>query len=581
MKVTRIRLHGFKSFADAIDVPIEPGLTGVVGPNGCGKSNLVEALRFVMGESSYKAMRGGGMEDVIFSGSGGRPSRNMRRGDAVRRARRGDGQRPGAGRDRAPHRARLRLQLPHQRPRGARPRRAAPLRRRRDRRAFLRAGAPGPGRRADRRQAGEAPRHPGGRRRHLRACMPAATRRSRSSGPPSTNLGRLDDVMARDRGPARGAAPAGAAGDPLPQDFRRDPPARGDALRHPLGDGAGAPRRGARRSWPRPRLRFAAATERAGRRRTATRSRRPPAAAGSARRRLPPPGALRARCATPRTELDREEAQLQGAARRSCSRRRGQAGADLQHETEIGGDAAASAASASTPRRRRSRAETEAAAGADRAARARRPRAPPPPSPRARRNSPPRPARSPPPAPSAPRASAPCARRRRSSAGSRTSGSAAHRERDRIEAEHGGDAAVATPTRGAGRGRGARSPSARRRRRPPRRPSPPPARPSAARAAPTTRPSAPSARWRRRRARWPSCSTSERPSVSRRSIDSLEVDARLREGARRRARRRPRRLARSGGAGLLGRDRRRATAIRRFPVAPSRSPASCRGAGRT
>ncbi len=77
MKVTRLRLHGFKSFADAIEVPVEPGITGVVGPNGCGKSNLVEALRFVMGESSYKAMRGGGMEDVIFSGSGTRPSRNM------------------------------------------------------------------------------------------------------------------------------------------------------------------------------------------------------------------------------------------------------------------------------------------------------------------------------------------------------------------------------------------------------------------------------------------------------------------------------------------------------------------------
>ena len=77
MKVTRLRLHGFKSFADAIEVPVEPGITGIVGPNGCGKSNLVEALRFVMGESSYKAMRGGGMEDVIFSGSGNRPSRNM------------------------------------------------------------------------------------------------------------------------------------------------------------------------------------------------------------------------------------------------------------------------------------------------------------------------------------------------------------------------------------------------------------------------------------------------------------------------------------------------------------------------
>src|SRR5687768_16892796 len=77
MKLTRLRLHGFKSFVDATDIPIEPGVTGIIGPNGCGKSNLVEALRFVMGESSYKAMRGGGMDDVIFSGSADRPARNL------------------------------------------------------------------------------------------------------------------------------------------------------------------------------------------------------------------------------------------------------------------------------------------------------------------------------------------------------------------------------------------------------------------------------------------------------------------------------------------------------------------------
>jgi chromosome segregation protein len=77
MKFERLRLIGFKSFCDAADFKIEPGLTGVVGPNGCGKSNLVEALRWVMGESSFKAMRGSGMEDVIFSGSGKRPSRNI------------------------------------------------------------------------------------------------------------------------------------------------------------------------------------------------------------------------------------------------------------------------------------------------------------------------------------------------------------------------------------------------------------------------------------------------------------------------------------------------------------------------
>jgi chromosome segregation protein len=77
MKFERLRLAGFKSFCDATDFRIEPGLTGVVGPNGCGKSNLVEALRWVMGESSYKSMRASGMDDVIFSGSGKRPSRNI------------------------------------------------------------------------------------------------------------------------------------------------------------------------------------------------------------------------------------------------------------------------------------------------------------------------------------------------------------------------------------------------------------------------------------------------------------------------------------------------------------------------
>ena len=77
MKFTRLRLTGFKSFVEPVDLIIEPGLTGVVGPNGCGKSNLLEALRWVMGESSYKSMRGSGMDDVIFSGTTQRPSRNI------------------------------------------------------------------------------------------------------------------------------------------------------------------------------------------------------------------------------------------------------------------------------------------------------------------------------------------------------------------------------------------------------------------------------------------------------------------------------------------------------------------------
>ncbi len=76
MKFARLRLSGFKSFVEPTDVEIKPGLTGVVGPNGCGKSNLLEALRWVMGESSYKSMRATGMDDVIFSGTKSRPSRN-------------------------------------------------------------------------------------------------------------------------------------------------------------------------------------------------------------------------------------------------------------------------------------------------------------------------------------------------------------------------------------------------------------------------------------------------------------------------------------------------------------------------
>ena len=73
----KLRLSGFKSFVDPTELSIEPGMTGIVGPNGCGKSNLVEALKWVMGETSAKQMRGSEMEDVIFAGSGQRPARNI------------------------------------------------------------------------------------------------------------------------------------------------------------------------------------------------------------------------------------------------------------------------------------------------------------------------------------------------------------------------------------------------------------------------------------------------------------------------------------------------------------------------
>lgn len=77
MKITEVKITGFKSFVDGVTLPIESGLTGIVGPNGCGKSNVLEALRWVMGATSAKALRGGEMDDVIFQGTENRPSRDI------------------------------------------------------------------------------------------------------------------------------------------------------------------------------------------------------------------------------------------------------------------------------------------------------------------------------------------------------------------------------------------------------------------------------------------------------------------------------------------------------------------------
>ena len=186
MKLTRLRLIGFKSFVEPTDFLIEPGLTGVVGPNGCGKSNLVEALRWVMGESSHKSMRAAvdGRRDLLRHQQppGAQQCRSGDLDRQCRRARRRRVQRPGRPRHRAPHRARSRLDLPHQRPRGARPRRADPVRRRLDRRALAGAGASGPHRRDHPGQARAAPPRAGRGRRHFRPACPPPRGRAAAEG---------------------------------------------------------------------------------------------------------------------------------------------------------------------------------------------------------------------------------------------------------------------------------------------------------------------------------------------------------------------------------------------------------------
>ena len=189
MKLTRLRLHGFKSFVEPTDFLIEPGLTGVVGPNGCGKSNLVEALRWVMGETSHKSLRAADMDEVIFcrlrqpplaqpcrSDDEDRQFRSLRAGrlqrfsqmlEISRRIEREAG-----------------LGLPHQRPRRARARRADHVRRRRDRRAVAGAGASGPHRRDHPGQAGAAPPRAGRRRRRRRSACPPPRSRTAAAGRP-------------------------------------------------------------------------------------------------------------------------------------------------------------------------------------------------------------------------------------------------------------------------------------------------------------------------------------------------------------------------------------------------------------
>ena len=312
MKLTRLRLIGFKSFVEPTDFLIEPGLTGVVGPNGCGKSNLVEALRWVMGEASHKAMRAAGMDDVIFSGNTGRPARNTAEVamtiDNTERTAPAAVQRRGHARSVAPHRARGGLDLSAQRPRGAGARHPDPVRRRLDRRALAGAGPPGPHRRDHPGQARAAPPGAGRGGRHLRpACAPprgrAAAARRRAEPRPAG--GRHRPACRPDRrleaaGPPGGALSRAVAEHPqggggaVPSAPRRRPSARSRTPRSPtrpaMREVARTHRRpgGSRHPPGRRRRRPAGAARGRGRgRRGAGAARSMPATRSNARRRAP------------------------------------------------------------------------------------------------------------------------------------------------------------------------------------------------------------------------------------------------------------------------------------------------------
>ncbi len=233
MKLTRLRLIGFKSFVEPTDFLIEPGLTGVVGPNGCGKSNLVEALRWVMGESSYKSMRASSMDDVIFSGTNNRPARNTAEvaitiDNAERSA-------PASFNDQDTLEIARRIEREAgsnyriNGTRGSRPRRADRVCRRLDRRALARFGASGPHRRDHPGQAGAAPPRAGrSRRRRRPACPPprggTAAQIRRNKSPARRRRHRqLDSPDGRPQ-------EAGPPGDPLSHRLGAGPQKRGDAV---------------------------------------------------------------------------------------------------------------------------------------------------------------------------------------------------------------------------------------------------------------------------------------------------------------------------------------------------------------
>ena len=227
MKISRLRLLGFKSFVEPTELVIEPGLTGVVGPNGCGKSNLLEALRWVMGETSYKSMRAAAMDDVIFSGTNSRPARNTAEVTIFLDNRERKAPAEFNDTDQIEITRRIEREAGSAYRINGREVRARDVqdlvRGRGDRRALAGAGAPRPDRRDRQRQAGAAPPHSRGRRGHRRAAQPPP----RGGAAPQGDRGQSRAPQRRARPaqqPGRQPQAAGARGTALQGDLRRDSP---------------------------------------------------------------------------------------------------------------------------------------------------------------------------------------------------------------------------------------------------------------------------------------------------------------------------------------------------------------------
>ena len=306
MQVERLRLAGFKSFVDPTELAIEPGLTGIVGPNGCGKSNLVEALRWVMGEASARRLRGGEMDDVIFAGSGSRPARNLAEVALTL--------------DNARARCALRLQRPRRRSRSCAASSAARGSayringrevRARDVQLLFADAATGPhsGALVSQGRIGALIAAKPTERRLLldeaagTAGLHAAPPRGRAEAarPPRTICCALDDVIADPGGAARRAQETGAPGAALSPAGGADPPHRGAAAATPAG---ALPRRDAERI---------AGELRAGRARG--RRARPSSRPGAGARRAPRP-----KTALPPLRLARGRGVGRAAAPRPCAR---------------------------------------------------------------------------------------------------------------------------------------------------------------------------------------------------------------------------------------------------------------------